>query len=87
MNTDPDCTFPSFLSISVFSFEYQTTMDSVIFIHSGYQPLGSDDFSGFTELTKRGGAKCFPRLGGTCFQMKPAQPLKLEDDDEEKVSF
>lgn len=62
-------------------------MDSVIFIHSGYHPLGSDDFSGFTELTKRGGDKPFPRPGGTCFQMKPAQPSKSEDDEEEKVSF
>lgn len=72
MNTSADYTFISFLLAFVFLSEYQTIVDPVVFIHSGYHPWGSDGFSGFIELTKCGGTKPLPRPGGAYFQMKPA---------------
>lgn len=82
MNTDPDYTFPYFILAFVFLSEYQTTVDSVVSIHSGSRPWSSDGFSGFTELTKQGGTKPLPGKGRTCFQMEPAQPSKSEEDGE-----
>lgn len=82
MNTDPDYTFPYFLLAFVFLSEYQTTVGSVVSIHSGSHPWSSDGISGFTELTKHEGTKPLPRAGKTCFQMEPAQPSKSEGDGE-----
>lgn len=82
MNTDPDYTFPYFLLAFVFLSQYPTTVDSVVSIHAVSHSWSSDGFSGFTELTKRGGTKPLPRIGRTCFQMEPAQPSKSKEDGE-----
>lgn len=85
VNTNSDYTFTSFLLAFVFPSEYQMTVDSMIFIHSGYHAWGSDGFSGFTELSV--GEQSPSKARRNLFSTKTSPAIQIEGWWRREIQF